>query len=59
MRKLIDETSEIDVDYLVLVDPLTFAAPADFDRDLLVAGAVRLGRTRLIDNIFIPRRAIA
>ena len=59
MRKLMDETPEIDVDYLVLVDPFTFAAPADFDRDLLVAGAVRLGRTRLIDNIFIPRRAIA
>jgi pantoate--beta-alanine ligase len=59
MRKLIDETPEVDVDYLVLVDPLTFAAPADFDRDLLVAGAVRLGRTRLIDNIFIPRRAVA
>ncbi|HYU26160.1 MAG TPA: pantoate--beta-alanine ligase [Thermoanaerobaculia bacterium] len=59
MRKLMAETPGIEVDYLVLVDPLTFAAPADFDRDLLVAGAVRLGRTRLIDNIFIPRRAIA
>ena len=59
MRKLIGETPEIDVDYLVLVDPLTFEAPADFDRDLLVAGAVRLGRTRLIDNIHIPRRALA
>jgi pantoate--beta-alanine ligase len=59
MRKLMDETPGIEVDYLVLVDPLTFAAPADFDRDLLVAGAVRLGRTRLIDNIFIPRRAVA
>src|SRR5207248_2074455 len=55
MRKLMEETPEVEVDYLVLVDPLTFAAPADFDRDLLVAGAVRLGRTRLIDNIFIPR----
>jgi pantoate--beta-alanine ligase len=58
MRKLMDETPRIDVDYLVLVDPLTFEAPADFDRDLLVAGAIRLGRTRLIDNVFIPRRAI-
>lgn len=58
MRKVIEETPRIDVDYLVLVDPLTFETPADFDRDLLVAGAVRLGRTRLIDNIPIPRRAI-
>ena len=54
MRKLMEETPEIDVDYLALVDPLTFEAPADFKRPLLVAGAVRLGRTRLIDNILIP-----
>jgi len=53
MRKLMEETPEIDVDYLALVDPLTFEAPADFKRPLLVAGAVRLGRTRLIDNILI------
>jgi pantoate--beta-alanine ligase len=46
----------IDVDYLVLVDPETFEAPADFDRDLLLAGAIRVGKTRLIDNIRVPRR---
>jgi len=55
MRKVIGETPGIDVDYLVLVDPLTFEAPADFERDLLVAGAIRIGRTRLIDNIRIER----
>jgi len=55
MAKVIAETDGIDVDYLVVVDPLTFEPPADFGRDLLVAGAVRLGRTRLIDNIVIPR----
>ena len=54
MRKLMEETPEIDVDYLALVDPLTFEAPADFERPLLVVGAVRLGRTRLIDNLLIP-----
>src|SRR5206468_4606101 len=48
----------VDVDYLVLVDPETFERPADFDRDLLVAGAVRIGKTRLIDNIRIARRDI-
>ena len=58
MRKVMEETPEVDVDYLALVDPLTFERPLDFDRDLLVAGAVRIGRTRLIDNIHIPRRAI-
>jgi pantoate--beta-alanine ligase len=55
MRKFMEETPGIDVDYLALVDPLTFEAPIDFGRDLLVAGAVRIGRTRLIDNIRIER----
>lgn len=56
MRKLIAETDGIEVDYLALVDPETFEAPVDFHRDVLVAGAVRLGKTRLIDNIRVPRR---
>lgn len=50
-----DVAKGVDVDYLVLVDPETFEAPADFDRDLLLAGAVRIGKTRLIDNIRVPR----
>ena len=58
MRRTIEATPGIDLDYLVLVDPETFERPADFDRDLLVAGAIRIGRTRLIDNIRIPRSAI-
>jgi pantoate--beta-alanine ligase len=51
-----DVAKGVDVDYLVLVDPETFEPPADFDRDLLLAGAVRIGKTRLIDNIRVPRR---
>jgi pantoate--beta-alanine ligase len=58
MHKIAAETPRIDVDYLALVDPLTFERPADFRRDLLVAGAVRIGRTRLIDNIRIERKLI-
>jgi pantoate--beta-alanine ligase len=59
IERLMHRVAEsVDVDYLVLVDPETFERPADFDRDLLVAGAVRIGRTRLIDNIRIPRRSI-
>lgn len=55
MLQFAAEVPEIEVDYLVLVDPETFERPADLERDLLVAGAVRVGRTRLIDNIRIPR----
>jgi len=51
MRKIAAETAGAEIDYLVLVDPETFERPADFERDLLLAGAVRIGRTRLIDNI--------
>jgi pantoate--beta-alanine ligase len=51
-----DAAKAVDVDYLALVDPETFEGPADFDRDLLLAGAVRIGKTRLIDNIRVPRR---
>jgi pantoate--beta-alanine ligase len=55
MQRVVDEEGGVEVDYLAVVDPLTFEAPADFNREVLVAGAVKLGRTRLIDNIRIPR----
>jgi pantoate--beta-alanine ligase len=51
MQKMAAETDGVEVDYLVLVDPETFERPVDFHRDLLLAGAVRIGKTRLIDNI--------
>jgi pantoate--beta-alanine ligase len=55
MRKMIDETPGIEVDYLAVVDPKTFLPPTDFRRDVLLVGAVRVGRTRLIDNVRIAR----
>ena len=51
MRRMVEETPGIEIDYLAVVDPETFLPPADFRRDLLLAGAVRIGRTRLIDNV--------
>jgi pantoate--beta-alanine ligase len=56
MRRVIEEEGGVDVDYLVVVDPKTFEAPSDFDRELLLAGAVKIGRTRLIDNVRVPHR---
>jgi pantoate--beta-alanine ligase len=55
MRTMIDQTPGIEIDYLAVVDPETFLRPAGFLRDVLVAGAVRIGPTRLIDNIRIAR----
>jgi pantoate--beta-alanine ligase len=51
-----DAAKGMEIDYLVLVDPETFERPASFDRDLLLAGAIRIGKTRLIDNVRVPRR---
>jgi len=41
------------IDYLRLVDPATFLPTDARDRDLLVVGAIRVGKTRLIDNLRI------
>jgi pantoate--beta-alanine ligase len=55
MNRVVSGETGVDVDYLSVVDPLTFEAPADFARDVLLAGAVKIGKTRLIDNIRIAR----
>lgn len=55
MHRVVAEEGGVEVDYLAVVDPETFRPPADFARELLLAGAVRVGRTRLIDNIRLPR----
>ena len=58
MHKMAAESPAVEVDYLVVVDPITFRAPVDFHRDVLLAGAVRIGKTRLIDNICVPKNAM-
>ena len=52
-----DVCRSVDIDYLVVIDPETFERPVDLRRDLLLAGAIRIGRTRLIDNIRIQSPA--
>ena len=51
MHRVVAEEGGVELDYLVVVDPLTFAPPEDFEREVLLAGAVRVGKTRLIDNV--------
>ncbi len=51
MHRVVAEEGGVEVDYLVVVDPETFEAPVDFEREVLLAGAVRVGKTRLIDNV--------
>lgn len=56
MRSVVAAESGVEVDYLAVIDPRTYEPPVDFERDILLAGAVRIGRTRLIDNVWVPRR---
>ena len=53
MRDALARHPQVELDYLELVDAETFVPASDFGRELLLAGAVRIGRTRLIDNIRI------
>jgi pantoate--beta-alanine ligase len=52
--RVLAEAAGIEVDYCVLVDPVTLAeVNADFHGDALLALAARVGPTRLIDNISV------
>jgi pantoate--beta-alanine ligase len=53
MRKMAEETPGVEVDYLAVVDPETFRAPLPSAREVLLVGAVKVGKTRLIDNIVV------
>ncbi|WP_017569326.1 pantoate--beta-alanine ligase [Nocardiopsis halotolerans] len=47
-------TPPVELDYLALVDPATFAdAPADHRGEAVLAVAARVGATRLIDNVSV------
>jgi pantoate--beta-alanine ligase len=59
MRKTIEETPGITIDYMAVVDPETFLSPEDFQRDILLSGAVKVGRTRLIDCMRLAAHALS
>ncbi|WP_150238208.1 pantoate--beta-alanine ligase [Nocardiopsis quinghaiensis] len=57
-RNVLDEAAgaepPVELDYLALVDPATFAdAPADHEGEAVLAVAARVGTTRLIDNVSV------
>jgi pantoate--beta-alanine ligase len=43
------------VDYLEIVDPETLGSLERIDGNALVCGAIRIGKTRLIDNVLITK----
>lgn len=50
-RKVIDLEPGVTVDYLELVDPVTMERLETASEGARVAGAIRVGKTRLIDNV--------
>lgn len=58
-RTMQDELAKYDgaqLDYLRVVDPRTFDPPAQDAAEWLLAGAIKVGNTRLIDNVCIRRQ---
>jgi len=59
MAAIVDKVGGVRVDYLSIVDPETLEDLSEPRPRMLVAGAIRLGKTRLIDNLLVelPRRS--
>ncbi|MGA9478398.1 MAG: pantoate--beta-alanine ligase, partial [Desulfobacterales bacterium] len=53
-RDLITSQPETDIDYLSICDPETLIDVERIDRTALMALAVKVGKTRLIDNTILP-----
>ena len=53
-RELITAQPETDIDYLSICDPETLIDVERIDRTALMALAVKVGKTRLIDNTILP-----
>ena len=54
-RRLLEKTPEIEIEYVETVDAKTLEMVHRIERPVVVAIAVRLGKTRLIDNmVFAP-----
>jgi pantoate--beta-alanine ligase len=52
-RKAIDSAGQTAIDYVELADPETLEKVSVIDRPILMALAVRVGQTRLIDNCIL------
>lgn len=54
MSEIVTSEPGVTLDYARVVDPDTFDAPR-YGGPALIVGAVRIGATRLIDNLLLPR----
>ena len=54
LRAVLESAPGVEPDYAAVVDPYSFGAPVEGE-PVLLAVAARVGRTRLIDNVVVPR----
>ena len=55
IRRIIEKHKDTEVDYISICDPENFTEQKEITSRTLIALAVRVGKTRLIDNCFIER----
>ena len=53
MREILDKAEPAKIDYASIVDPGTMQPVEQIERPVLVALAVWIGKTRLIDNVLV------
>jgi len=53
MRGLIQAVKSAKIDYVAIVDPVTLEPVAEIRGEVLIPLAVRIGKTRLIDNVVV------
>ena len=53
MRKILERSPQLDVEYISIVDPLTVRDIEEIADNAIVAIAVKIAATRLIDNIIV------
>lgn len=59
MRQQFDEIAAARIDYIAVADPVTLQAVSQIDRRVVLLMAVRIGQTRLIDNLLVDPPAFA
>jgi pantoate--beta-alanine ligase len=53
LKSFIESFSETNIDYISFCDPITLEPVDIIDRQIVLALAVKVGKTRLIDNMII------